>query len=64
MTRYYRKDGNGLIFKVEDGGKVFYFNKKERKWKDANMSAIEFCWNGIEYEDLTEEDVKILLWTS
>ena len=55
MATYYRKDSNGLIFKVEIGN-VYCFNETEGKWMESNKSSIDFSWNGIDYEEITEAE--------
>lgn len=60
MSKYYRKDSNGLIFKVENDS-VYCFNETERNWNESNKSSIDFSWNGIEYEEITEEEAMNLI---
>lgn len=63
LTSYYRKDrvdGSGTIYKVVNDT-VYYYNEIEKKWKESDKCSVEFCWNGIEYEDLTEEEAMELI---
>ena len=60
MAKYYKKDSNGLIFKVESGN-VYCFNETEGRWNESSKSSIDFSWNGIEYEEISEAEAMNLI---